>query len=102
MPRKKDPDHMTAEEELRSLLQWAEQMRVHRLDRIIANKPAKLLDSRSLTLGFRVKQIWPVYFMFPAHVDYFRMPRKPSGANTSVNAGRQGRIYRARSAERIG
>ena len=65
---------------------------MHRLDRIIANKPAKLLDSRSLTLGFRVKQIWPVYFMFPAHVDYFRMPRKPSGANTSVNAGRQGPV----------
>jgi hypothetical protein len=41
-------------------------------------------------------------FMFPAHVDYFRMPRKPSGANTSASAGRQGRIYRARSAERIG
>ena len=35
--------------------------RVHRLDRIIANIPAKLLDSKSLTLNFSRKQIWPVY-----------------------------------------
>src|ERR1022692_5067653 len=34
---------------------------VHRLDRIIANIPAKLLDSKSLTLAFACKQIWPVY-----------------------------------------
>src|SRR5205823_14705006 len=39
--------------------------RVHRLDRIIANIPAKLLDSKSLTLGFSRKQIWPVYLCDP-------------------------------------
>src|ERR1700730_18373860 len=38
--------------------------RVHRLDRIIANIPAKLLDSKSLTLGFSRKQIWPVYLCY--------------------------------------
>jgi hypothetical protein len=37
---------------------------VHRLDRINAKKPAKLLGSNSLTLGFRVKQIWPVCLCF--------------------------------------
>ena len=31
------------------------------MDRITANKPAKLLDSKSLTLGFSRKQIWPVF-----------------------------------------
>ena len=39
--------------------------RVHRLDRINANVPAKLLDSKSLTLGFSRKQIWPVYLCDP-------------------------------------
>jgi hypothetical protein len=34
--------------------------RVHRLDQISAQKPAKLLDSRSLTLSFSRQQIWPV------------------------------------------
>jgi hypothetical protein len=36
---------------------------VHKLDRINANKPAKLLDSRSLTLRFWFKQIWPVFML---------------------------------------
>jgi hypothetical protein len=39
--------------------------RVHRLVRIIANIPAKLLDSKSLTLDFSRKQIWPVYLCDP-------------------------------------
>ena len=34
---------------------------MHRLDRINAKKPAKLLDFKSLTLGFRSKQIWQVF-----------------------------------------
>jgi hypothetical protein len=34
------------------------------LDRINANKPAKLLDFKSLTLGVRSKQIWPVFYVF--------------------------------------
>jgi hypothetical protein len=34
------------------------------LDRINAKKPAKLLDSKSLTLGFSGKQIWPVFLCF--------------------------------------
>ena len=34
---------------------------MHRLDRISAKKPAKLLDSKALTLGFSRKQIWPVF-----------------------------------------
>src|ERR1035441_1372766 len=38
--------------------------RVHRLDRISAKKPAKLLDSKSLTLGFSRKQIWPVFLPY--------------------------------------
>lgn len=47
MPRrKKDPDHMTAEEELRSVLQWAEQQRfknvAEALRRIIAKLGAAL------------------------------------------------------------
>jgi hypothetical protein len=39
--------------------------RVHRLDHISAKKPAKLLDSKSLTLGFSRKQIWPVFLPDP-------------------------------------
>ena len=39
--------------------------RVHRLDPINVNIPAKLLDSWALTLGLRVKQIWPVYLCNP-------------------------------------
>ena len=35
---------------------------MHRLDRISAKKPAKLLDSKSLTLGFSREQIWPVFY----------------------------------------
>ena len=31
------------------------------MDRINAKNLAKLLDSKSLTLGFRFKQIWPVF-----------------------------------------
>ena len=38
---------------------------MHRLDRISAKKPAKLLDSKSLTLGFSRKQIWPVFLPYP-------------------------------------
>ena len=34
---------------------------MHRLDRISAKKPVKLHDSKSLTLGFSRKQIWPVF-----------------------------------------
>jgi hypothetical protein len=34
------------------------------LDRISAKKPAKLLDSKSLTLGFSRKQIWPVFLPY--------------------------------------
>src|SRR5262249_17686876 len=37
--------------------------RVHRLDQINAKKPAKLLDSRSLTLSFSRKQIWSVFLV---------------------------------------
>ena len=40
---------------------------MHRLDRISAKKPAKLLDSKSLTLGFSRKQIWPVFLCYPAN-----------------------------------
>jgi len=36
---------------------------MHRLDRINANKPAKLLDSKSLTLGFRVKQFGRFFYV---------------------------------------
>src|SRR5438445_13716713 len=35
--------------------------RVHRLDQINAKKPAKLLNSKSLTLDFSRQQIWPVF-----------------------------------------
>jgi hypothetical protein len=41
-----------------------------RLDRINAKKPARLLDSRSLTLRFWFRQIWPVFFMFPGQVTW--------------------------------
>jgi hypothetical protein len=50
---------------------------VHRLDRINAKKPAKLLGSKSLTLGFRVKRIWSVFLCLygqsccPCHVTPF-------------------------------
>ena len=40
--------------------------RVQRLDRINANKPAKLLDFKSLTLDLRSKLIWPVFLVFAA------------------------------------
>jgi hypothetical protein len=40
--------------------------RVHRLDQISARKPAKLLDSRSLTLSFSHQQIWPVFLPYTA------------------------------------
>ena len=45
---------------------------MHRLNRINAKNPAKLLGSKSLKLGLKVKQIWPVVFMLDAQVD-FRM-----------------------------
>ena len=38
--------------------------RVHRLDRIWAKKPAKLLNSKSLTLDFSRQQIWPVFLPY--------------------------------------
>jgi hypothetical protein len=34
------------------------------LDHISAKKPAKLPDSKSLTLGFSRKQIWPVFLPY--------------------------------------
>ena len=34
---------------------------MHRLDQISAKKPAKLLNSKSLTLDFSRQQIWPVF-----------------------------------------
>ena len=37
---------------------------MHRLDRINAKKPAKLLDSRSLALSSSRKQIWPVFLCY--------------------------------------
>jgi hypothetical protein len=39
---------------------------VHRLDRICGNKPAKLLDSKSLTLKFGASRFGPVYLYFTA------------------------------------
>ena len=45
--------------------------RVHRLDQISAKKPAKLLDSRSLTLSFSRQQIWPVFL---PNADKMRYP----------------------------
>ena len=39
---------------------------MHRLDRISAKKPAKLLDSKSLTLSFSRQQIWPVFLLQPS------------------------------------
>ncbi len=38
--------------------------RVHRLDQIYAKKPAKLLDSKSLTLSFSRKQNLAGFFQF--------------------------------------
>ena len=42
-------------------------LRVHRLDQINAKKPAKLLNSKSLTLCFSRQQIWPVFFPLAGH-----------------------------------
>jgi hypothetical protein len=39
--------------------------RMHRLGRINANIPAKLLGSQSLMLNSSRKQIWPVYLCDP-------------------------------------
>jgi hypothetical protein len=59
---------------------------VHRLDRISAKKPAKLLDSKSLTLGFSRKQIWPVFLPYRS-----KCPRRPpswlSAFRTQVGLG---------------
>jgi hypothetical protein len=43
---------------------WSSE-RVHRWDRISAKKPAKPLDSQSLTPGFSRKQIEPVFLRDP-------------------------------------
>ena len=40
---------------------FSEMWRVQRLDQINAKKPAKLLNSKSLTLDFSRQQIWPVF-----------------------------------------
>jgi hypothetical protein len=37
---------------------------VHRLDQISAKKPAKLSNSKSLTLDFSRRQIWPVFLPY--------------------------------------
>lgn len=37
---------------------------MHRLDRISAKKPGKLLDSKSLTLAFSHNQIWQVFLPY--------------------------------------
>jgi hypothetical protein len=42
--RKKDPANMTAEEELRSLLQWAEKMRLENVAAVLRRVLAKLSD----------------------------------------------------------
>src|ERR1035441_3212375 len=57
--------------------------RAHRLDPISAKKPAKLLDSKSLTLGFSRKRIWPVFLCVTA--------KWPATASAGfLNAARQG------------
>src|SRR5579863_10750291 len=44
--------------------------RVDRLDQINARKTAKLPDSRSLTLSFSRRQIWPGFFPTPPIQDH--------------------------------
>src|ERR1017187_8455071 len=51
--------------------------RVHILDRINAKRPAKLLDSGSLTLGFWFKQIWPVFLCNTAKLQNQRCKKGP-------------------------
>jgi hypothetical protein len=53
------------------------------LDQINAKKPAKLLNSKSLTLCFSRQQIWPVFFVIrqlDAEEPYFRIAQD-SGSN---------------------
>jgi hypothetical protein len=48
-------------------LKSASYKRVHRLDQINAKKPAKLLDSKSLTLSFSCKQNLAGFFQYFVH-----------------------------------
>ena len=48
-------------------------------------KPAKLLDSKSLTLGFSLKQIWPVFL--PEPLNWVPL-RGDSGENVEISNGR--------------
>jgi hypothetical protein len=50
---------------------------VQRLDRINANKPAKLLDFKSLTLGLRSKLIWPVFLVFCGNLNGLVVRQRP-------------------------
>ncbi len=69
---------------------------MHRLDRISAKKPAKLLDSKSLTLGFSRKQIWPVFlphpYMRPADLDRGRFATITPPKNECLECRRPGRL----------
>ena len=62
--------------------------RVHRLDQINAKKPAKLLNSKSLTLDFSRQQIWPVFLCDTAKSLY----------DESADPGRVGVPYRGKAA----
>src|ERR1035437_2323284 len=49
-------------------IESATSRRVHRLDRICGNKPAKLLDFKSLTLRSGSSRFGPVYLYLPATI----------------------------------
>ncbi len=53
---------------------------MHRLDQINAKKPAKLLNSKSLTLDFSRQQIWPVFLCDPTGAP-IRVTSRPRGIN---------------------
>jgi hypothetical protein len=66
---------------------------VHRLDQISAEKPAKLRNSKSLTLDFSRRQIWPVFYATigrgPSLTNY-----KPLSAKQKFEIARAGSFNR--------
>src|ERR1035437_4463022 len=63
-------------------IESAASRRVHRLDRICGNKPAKLLDFESLTLKLGSSRFWPVYLIFTTTAVHLqREPRECYGQN---------------------
>src|ERR1035437_3271303 len=83
-------------------IESATSRRVHRLDRICGNKPAKLLDFKSLTLRSGSSRFGPVY-LYKADRERHRHAENPDGCPNARPLGRRcnGRPSMAAAAPRL-